>query len=536
MASSKVPVTFTFQKDGTQPPVYIAGSFSDPSWQPQEMDASMDQQGEYIFTKEIEASEASEIQYKYRIGSGDWWTIDPTADTVTDAQGNVNNVLKVLPNKPNQELPPAEVDRVDALKESASPSGVRTPDVAAAATAAEVAESAELLDPVTPEPNLSDEEAGRAGVRRLSSTPILEVARTAAEVAEDAAKLDGDDSEAGVQDDGSDCPMFSHECLGAPGIKVHTPGTEEPGHHLPLEDTPDKPNRYPDESNIDFDDPQLEHFPSENRDTIMAAVRRLSSSVDADRPVVSSKKSSGLSSEDQNAHVVENAQDSSDLIYAAGATESAASLQAIAEDDEAYNEAGWRNGAPNQLVQHSGPAQKPEDRSEPIASDDDEGIAMYNPSYQGSAKGEKDDSSSQVPETNASDVAVSEMGEPAQDETTLENGDKNMVAASPKTIPAGDASVADPSDAAPTEPITSEDVSFGAESVDASEARSPLDACSQTNLQKHTNDDRPDSPSSTRSLSNVHKDGKWLRAFIHTVLVDWIGGLLLLLCGRNNRA
>ena len=81
MASPKIPVTFTFHKDGTQPPVFVAGSFSDPSWQPQEMDAAMKENGEYSFTKHVEVGDTSEIQYKFRIGLGDWWTIDSTADT-----------------------------------------------------------------------------------------------------------------------------------------------------------------------------------------------------------------------------------------------------------------------------------------------------------------------------------------------------------------------------------------------------------------------------------------------------------------------
>ncbi|KAI0603057.1 hypothetical protein F4775DRAFT_531984 [Biscogniauxia sp. FL1348] len=562
MASSKIPVTFTFHKDGTQPPVFVAGSFSDPAWQPQEMDASMKENGEYSFTKDVEVGDTSEIQYKFRIGLGDWWTIDSTADTVTDAQGNVNNVLKPSANKPAPEIIPAEVSRVRALKESASPSGVQTPDFVR--TAAEVAESAKLLDPATPEPTLTDEEAGRVGVRRLSATPIAEVASTAAEVAEDAAKLDSEDSEVAVADDANEeCPMFSHECLGAPRINIETPSINEPGHHEPLEETADQPTHYPDESEIDFDDPQLEHFPSENRDTIMAAMRRLSTSIDADRtvvdvnppsPVISTGQqqaqstvpntSSAPSTEDQITHV-EDDQDSSDLVQPAESTEAAASLHSIAEDDEALNEAG-RNGTPTQLIQHSGPASKPEALPEPIGSDDDEGIAMYNPSYQNSVKDQKDDSSCQASDCQASDTHDSraddsETEQSALDESLLEPEDKAAAAQediSPKTIPADDARIANTSTAAPIEPVVDEDVTIGAGSADTCEARSTsLDVCSETNLRKQTNDDRPDSPSSTRSLDNVQKDGKWLKAFIHTLLVDWIGGLLLLLCGRNkNRA
>jgi hypothetical protein len=66
----------------------------------------------------------------------------------------------------------------------------RTPELAK--TAYEVAESAALLDKDRdpPTPPISDEEAGRIGSRRMSSTPIPEVAKTAAEVADVAATLD----------------------------------------------------------------------------------------------------------------------------------------------------------------------------------------------------------------------------------------------------------------------------------------------------------------------------------------------------------
>lgn len=63
-----------------------------------------------------------------------------------------------------------------------------TPDLAN--VAAEVADSAELLDETPPTPPMSDTEAGKIGYRRLSHTPIPEVAATAAEVADSAAQID----------------------------------------------------------------------------------------------------------------------------------------------------------------------------------------------------------------------------------------------------------------------------------------------------------------------------------------------------------
>lgn len=63
-----------------------------------------------------------------------------------------------------------------------------TPDLAN--VAAEVADSAALLDETPPTPPMSDQEAGKIGYRRLSHTPIPEVAETAAEVADAAALID----------------------------------------------------------------------------------------------------------------------------------------------------------------------------------------------------------------------------------------------------------------------------------------------------------------------------------------------------------
>jgi hypothetical protein len=64
-----------------------------------------------------------------------------------------------------------------------------------AKTAAEVADSAAMLDREPSPAPVSDEEAGRTGERRMSSTPIPQVALTAAEVADVAAILDQDDED-----------------------------------------------------------------------------------------------------------------------------------------------------------------------------------------------------------------------------------------------------------------------------------------------------------------------------------------------------
>ncbi len=64
-----------------------------------------------------------------------------------------------------------------------------------AKTAAEVADSAAMLDREPSPAPVSDEEAGLTGERRMSGTPIPQVALTAAEVADTAAILDQDDDD-----------------------------------------------------------------------------------------------------------------------------------------------------------------------------------------------------------------------------------------------------------------------------------------------------------------------------------------------------
>jgi hypothetical protein len=76
------------------------------------------------------------------------------------------------------------------LEPDSNRSGASTPSFAR--TAAEVADSAALVDQEPDEPAVSAEEAGQTGFRRMTATPINEVAGTAAEVADTAEALDKD--------------------------------------------------------------------------------------------------------------------------------------------------------------------------------------------------------------------------------------------------------------------------------------------------------------------------------------------------------
>lgn len=72
--TQKVSVTVRFSKSGLQPPVFLAGSFSD--WQPQEMHHILSEHNEHEYYRQVEVESGKEYQYKFRIGEGDWWVLD----------------------------------------------------------------------------------------------------------------------------------------------------------------------------------------------------------------------------------------------------------------------------------------------------------------------------------------------------------------------------------------------------------------------------------------------------------------------------
>jgi hypothetical protein len=111
-----------------------------------------------------------------------------SSETSQDADADAKASSAKEPTK--QPIIEKHASRIDALQaeDLEARKGAQTPDIAN--VAAEVADSAALLDQGQPTPPISDEEAGRIGYRRMSNTPIPEVAMTAAEVADVAAKLE----------------------------------------------------------------------------------------------------------------------------------------------------------------------------------------------------------------------------------------------------------------------------------------------------------------------------------------------------------
>ncbi|KAI1426238.1 hypothetical protein F5Y12DRAFT_301628 [Xylaria sp. FL1777] len=480
---SKVPVTFTFHRRGVHPPLFVAGSFSNPPWQPQKMDASIDQHGDYIFTKRAMVDECSEIQYKFRHASGDWWALDPDADTVTDDHGNINSLLYSPTIKAAQEIMLLQETHSTKPKDTIPSHNNAETSVGTAI--------AQNRDTDTTGLHSSEEVAAKKELRRLSSTPIEEVANTAAEVADTASQLDEDESEV---DGGEMLPMFSHECFASSSSDYQEPKLQH--------DNLDYPPESVSPSNMNFDDPRLEHFPSD-RDSIMATMRRVSTSIETDSttvdevnlpPIITARSSiasnpsqtrDSFDADDVNAEHENEHEQTEDMNRQPASIAPMNSLQSIAEGDEAP----CRNEARDLStpVQHIGPVEK---RNLSLASsgssNEDEGVAMSPAPCKHMSKTsciKKTDNKAQPP--TLIDEASTINTHPTEEHTS----------------------------------ITSSSSKFGEQN-------------DQSGLQKPTNGERSHSPLSTYSIQDSKK-GNWIHTFFHTIFVDWFGDLFCWLCSRS---
>ncbi|KAI9886490.1 MAG: Twinfilin-1 [Watsoniomyces obsoletus] len=136
-------VRLEYSKPGTQPPVFLAGSFSDPAWQPYEMSVTehcsenAESAKEYSFHKEMTVDEGR-WQYKFRLGHGDWWVLDDGAKTATDEAGHVNNIFVVHGGSQQQQ----------SLIADASPQSTASSDMETAVGNEDIIVEA-ILSPVT---------------------------------------------------------------------------------------------------------------------------------------------------------------------------------------------------------------------------------------------------------------------------------------------------------------------------------------------------------------------------------------------------
>ncbi|RSL44545.1 hypothetical protein CEP51_016207 [Fusarium floridanum] len=209
--SPKITSTITYRKPGTAPPIFLAGSFSDPQWELQEMEYTTGEDGEHTFRSKVTVEAHQDYQFKLRIGHGDWWVLAENYPTGELHRIHHNNLLNVP--EPSTE-------------EQIAPAGPNTPAI-------------NVKHDTQPAP--TSQEA-------------------------DNTKDESDDIK---------MPLFAHECLGAydfgegdsdhEAVPSASDSPEQPSKHKLKKD---------DMADIDINDPTLEKFPSD-RGSILDALRTI---------------------------------------------------------------------------------------------------------------------------------------------------------------------------------------------------------------------------------------------------------------------
>jgi ATP-dependent RNA helicase MRH4 len=352
MAPSKIPFTISYSKFGTKPPIFVAGTFTDPEWTPQEMQYTHGSDGELMFTAEAFIQPDTDYQYKFRLGNGDWWVLDESLPIVYDDAGNQNNLLKV------------------SSSEAPKPSMMQS-------TKKEPMEPTRLAPP---QPNSMAANFANDLEVQADDKPI----RVAA--------LDDD----GDDDDGqhtpstlsyASSPLFAHESLGGYAFVDdcfdHDPAPASDNRRISVS--------IKDSflmSNPDIDDPTLEKFPSD-RTSIFDALRKVQTTLDddviqADGPFAASYDSSRRTSVDSGddsllsvgslSPTSTRRRESRHSHSSVGRNRSAVSLGSIAEEDQHRNATSTKQKANqdgNYTIEHP---------SKPAASsrqaDDDSGLTM----------------------------------------------------------------------------------------------------------------------------------------------------------------
>ncbi|KAI6785789.1 uncharacterized protein J7T54_006128 [Emericellopsis cladophorae] len=97
MSRPLVTQTIIYRRPDILPPVFVAGSFSEPPWTPLRMEYALDMDGEYVFTRDVRLVPGREYQFKFRLGNMDIWVVSHRYPTTFDDGGKQNNLLKVEP-------------------------------------------------------------------------------------------------------------------------------------------------------------------------------------------------------------------------------------------------------------------------------------------------------------------------------------------------------------------------------------------------------------------------------------------------------
>lgn len=76
MTTTTIPYTLHYQRAGTKAPVFLAGTFTNPEWLPQEMQSKTDGEGGNVFWAELQLEPGRNYRYKFRVGNEDAWVLD----------------------------------------------------------------------------------------------------------------------------------------------------------------------------------------------------------------------------------------------------------------------------------------------------------------------------------------------------------------------------------------------------------------------------------------------------------------------------
>lgn len=107
MAQSQSPresVTLAIRRPSDDPAVFLAGSFSDPKWEPLELSVKpidvQDDEGltstEYLFSREIEVP-AGQYQYRFREGASGPWFHDESVKSGTSSPFSIRISPQIFP-------------------------------------------------------------------------------------------------------------------------------------------------------------------------------------------------------------------------------------------------------------------------------------------------------------------------------------------------------------------------------------------------------------------------------------------------------
>ncbi|TGO51898.1 hypothetical protein BCON_0152g00210 [Botryotinia convoluta] len=428
-----------------------------------------------------------------------------------------------------------------------------TPDLAN--VAAEVADSAELLDETPPTPPMSDTEAGKTGYRRLSHTPIPEVAATAAEVADTAAHIDDDSKPTSIElptpqrdfvSHGVDnlerdldmetpseerAPLFAHECNGPPTAEER----------LEYESAQTRvPASEPMFREFDPNDPSLEPFPN-NLNQILEHVRRLENHLSED-PADVERTPLSLVTTNGNHHATAGLTTPSPQSLA---HESSPSLLPIVEENAEGESESKLTALPPSMEKSqadgNGPDEANEDSGEQqIETNDTETLKTDVAELSEPATIETSKSPSpQLPATNFTEGSgkLRPVLPDLPPTPFVENKSLNLAEGSATSSPAPvqDSPSITVQPATPAASVNA-NIDQSATEEDAAKTTSFADGAndSQLRARKQPSSSAPDrsiTPSSMRSAGNDAKSRNFLRAFFQVVFVDWIGGLIRKLCG-----